>query len=121
MKLGHIGLPVKNINASQKFYDAIASFVGLDKIDDHKDFVGYGALGLYQFYLHLDKEPVTGLHLCFEVGSMQQVDDFYHGGLLAGGIDNGKPGIREEYGADYYAAFLLDPDGNNIKALYRAD
>jgi len=65
------------------------------------------------------REPVTtGLHLCFHARSREQVDAFHAAGLGAGFQSNGEPGYRD-YGPGYYAAYLLDPDGNNIEALYR--
>ena len=67
----------------------------------------------------VDRRPVTtGLHLCFVAQSREQVDAFHRAGVEAGFRSNGAPGYRE-YGPGYYAAFLLDPDGNNVEALYR--
>jgi catechol 2,3-dioxygenase-like lactoylglutathione lyase family enzyme len=60
----------------------------------------------------------TGLHLCFRARSREQVDSFHRVGVEAGFRSNGTPGYRD-YGPGYYAAYLLDPDGNNIEALYR--
>lgn len=62
----------------------------------------------------------TGLHLCFHARSPEQVDPFHQAGVDAGFESNGPPGYRD-YGPGYYAAYLLDPDGNNIEALYRDD
>ena len=67
----------------------------------------------------VDRRPATGgLHLCFVAGSRVQVDAFHRAGVEAGFRSNGAPGYRD-YAPGYYAAFLLDPDGNNIEALYR--
>ncbi len=118
MKLGHIGLPVSDIEKAKAFYDAIASSVGFEPIDTHDGFVGYGIEDSYEFYLHTGKPGITGLHVCFEVDTKEAVDDFYRKALSAGGKDNGAPGIREDYGPKYYAAFVLDPDGNNIEAVF---
>ena len=119
MKLGHIGIPVKNIQVSKTFYDAVSPSVGLKLIDAWDDFVGYGEDDSYLFYLHTGRAATSGLHLCFEVDTKEQVQKFYEAGLGAGGKDNGAPGIRENYSPTYYAAFVLDPDGNNIEALCR--
>jgi len=116
MKLGHIGIPVKDIAASKAFYDAIAPHVGLKLIDAHDDFVGYGESKTYDVYVHTAKAPVSGVHLCFSVDTKEQVEFFYKSALAAGGTDNGAPGIRKDYSPTYYAAFVLDPDGNNIEA-----
>jgi catechol 2,3-dioxygenase-like lactoylglutathione lyase family enzyme len=67
----------------------------------------------------VDRQPPTrGMHLCFVAGSREQVDAFHQAGMAAGYRSNGVPGYRT-YAPGYYAAFLLDPDGNNIEALYR--
>ena len=67
----------------------------------------------------VDRRPATtSLHLCFVAGSREQVDAFHAAGVAAGFRSNGAPDYRE-YGPGYYAAFLFDPDGNNIEALYR--
>jgi catechol 2,3-dioxygenase-like lactoylglutathione lyase family enzyme len=58
-----------------------------------------------------------GVHIGFRAPNRSAVDRFYSDGLKAGGRDNGRPGLRPDYGASYYAAFLLDPDGNNIEAV----
>lgn len=117
MQLGHIGLPVKDIQASKAFYDAITPHVGLTLIDAHDDFVGYGEDDSYRFYVHTGRIPSSGSHVCFEVGSQDTVRAFYDAGLRAGGKDNGAPGIRGGYSPTYFAAFVLDPDGNNIEAV----
>ena len=67
----------------------------------------------------VDRRPATtGFHLCFVAKSRDEVDNFHRAGIEAGFSSNGSPGLRE-YGPGYYAAFLLDPEGNNVEALYR--
>ncbi len=119
MKLGHIGIPVKDIQKSKTFYDAIASHIGMNCIESQNSFVGYGSKDSYEYYIHTGKSATSGIHICFEVDTKEQVQTFYDNGLLSGGMDNGAPGIREDYSPTYYAAFLLDPDGNNIEVLFR--
>ena len=119
MKLGHIGIPVANITKAKAFYDAIAPSIGLKQLADHGDFVGYGSADSYEFYVHTGKSGLSRLHVCFEVDSKKNVQAFYDEGIAAGGADNGAPGIREDYSPTYYAAFVLDPDGNNIEAVFR--
>jgi predicted lactoylglutathione lyase len=63
-----------------------------------------------------DEKPAH-LHIAFEAATRQQVDAFYRAALEAGGKDNGPPGVRPQYNANYYAAFVLDPDGHNIEAV----
>lgn len=117
MKIGHIGLPVSNIAASKKFYDAIVGDLGMKLRTNEEDFVGYGD-DSYRFYLHQGKPAVKGIHICFDVESREKVDAFYEHAVAAGGEDNGAPGVREDYSPTYYAAFVIDPDGNNIEAVY---
>jgi catechol 2,3-dioxygenase-like lactoylglutathione lyase family enzyme len=119
MKLGHIGLPIKDLKASKAFYDAIAPHIGLELLREKDGFVGYGNDKRYEFYIYMDKPAVTGLHLCFEVDTKQAVNAFHAAALQAGGVDNGAPGIRVDYSPTYYAAFVIDPNGNNIEALCR--
>ena len=119
MKLGHIGFGVKDVAASKTFYDAVAPHIGLSCIGDKLDFVGYSDNNSYQFYFHDGDQTVSGLHVCFEVDTKEQVDAFHAAALAVGGTDHGAPGIREDYSPTYYAAFVLDPDGNNIEAVCR--
>ena len=62
----------------------------------------------------------TGAHIAFLAKNRKNVEDFYNAGINAGGKDNGKPGLRPDYGLNYFGAFILDPDGNNIEAVTRA-
>ena len=83
---------------------------------------GGGALAYFADRLGLDfgigrRDPVGGAHVAFDCPDRETVDAFYANALGAGGRDNGPPGIREQYDANYYAAYVLDPDGNNIEAV----
>jgi predicted lactoylglutathione lyase len=82
------------------------------------DGIGYGqdhpVFWIDRFHPHSAKQ-----HTAFGAKSRTEVDAFYAAALKAGGIDNGGPGLRKQYGHGYYAAFVLDPDGNNIEAVYR--
>jgi catechol 2,3-dioxygenase-like lactoylglutathione lyase family enzyme len=64
--------------------------------------------------------PLRGMHLCFRAPNRKAVEAFHAAALTSGGTDNGKPGIRLEYHPDYYAAFVLDPDGHSIEAVCHA-
>ena len=75
---------------------------------------GKGSLCLYQ-----TEDRPAPLHLAFVAGSREQVDAFYRAALAAGGKDNGAPGLRPEYHAHYYAAFVIGPDGHNVEAVYQ--
>ncbi len=119
MKLGHLGLGVKDLEASRRFYDAIAPHVGLEEIDSGDTSVRYGENGSALFYIHTRSAPSCNIHLCFEVERKADVDAFYTSAIASGGVDFGKPGIRQDYSPTYYAAFVLDPEGNNIEAVCR--
>jgi catechol 2,3-dioxygenase-like lactoylglutathione lyase family enzyme len=112
--LDHVHLHAKDLPASKLFYKAIAIAMGLEdgfvEFDDH--FV------LDELYVDGDRHaPETHIHLAFQAADREGVERFHAGGLAAGGRDNGAPGERA-YHPGYYAAFLLDPDGNNIEAVH---
>jgi catechol 2,3-dioxygenase-like lactoylglutathione lyase family enzyme len=85
------------------------------------DVIGYGPKGRPQFWIvpASAEHPVSGpFHLAFAADSRRAVDDFHRAALAAGGRCNGAPGLRLHYHPDYYGAFVLDPDGNNMEAVY---
>ncbi len=110
--IDHIGIYVSDLEESRAFYFAI-----LDALGKTGDF-GCDKDCFYfdEFYVGTGRPPTNSLHIAFQAGSIDQVHAFYEAGLKAGGKDNGKPGYRQYHSA-YYAAFLLDPDGNNIEAI----
>lgn len=109
--IDHIQLVVADIRKSQAFYEAVLKVIGVPVVTGPEFF--------YADELFVSTgEPRTGrCHLAFQARDTATVDAFYAAGLAAGGSDNGAPGLRP-YHAGYYAAFLLDPDGNNIEAVY---
>ncbi len=120
MKLGHIGIPVKDIDKSKQFYDAVVEYVGLELISRGEvGNVRYGENGSTRLYVHTRNEGVKNVHLCFDVDSKEAVGSFYEAAIAAGGTDNGAPGVRPDYSPTYYAAFVFDPDGNNIEMVFR--
>lgn len=119
LALDHIGIVVLDIQKARRFYDAVLPFAGYALLEERNGFLGYGTNDPYTFHLIAGTPAVPGLHLCFSVVHTKQVDEFHHAALAAGGGDNGAPGIRAEYAPDYYAAFVYDPDGNNIEFLVR--
>lgn len=118
--LDHVSIGVKDIEASKRFYDATLKPLGyVSKYAKGTD-AGYGKDAI-QLWLGQTDKPVkedmaSGLHFCFVAPTRKSVDDFHAAGLKAGGRDNGKPGIRPNYGPTYYAAFIIDPDGYRIEA-----
>ena len=116
----HIQLVVADLAASRRFYDAIFSTLGIplggEKADAH---FWYDEL----FVSTPDGPEAAGKltgrhHLAFQAKDRATVDAFFEAGMAAGGRDNGAPGERANYHPGYYAAFLLDPDGNNIEAVF---
>lgn len=85
------------------------------------DVAGFGIGDRLDFWLaNGEKATSPTFHLSFSAGTRDQVDTFYKAAMAAGGSDNGKPGLRERHSPNYYAAFVLDPDGQNIEATCRA-
>jgi catechol 2,3-dioxygenase-like lactoylglutathione lyase family enzyme len=114
--LDHIGLRVADFEKSQLFYEQILAPLGYSVVMGFRDIVGFGVDGKPGFWISCGptSEPI---HIAFAASSPAAVDAFYEAGLAAGGTCNGAAGIREQYHAGYYAAFILDPDGNNIEAV----
>ena len=110
----HIGLRVKDVKAALRFYKAALEPLG--HVPDDSG-IGFGPRGEPALWLHAGGQAGGGAHIAFRAADRQAVDRFYAAGLKAGGRDNGKPGLRADYSPNYYAAFLLDPDGNNVEAI----
>ena len=111
----HIGLRVRDLAASQRFYRAVGEALGLVADSSAS---GFGPPGQPMLWLHEQRDGgASGVHLAFATDRREAVDRFHRAGLAAGGHDHGAPGLRPDYGAHYYAAFLIDPDGNNVEAV----
>ena len=118
--LDHVSIGVRNIAKSRLFYDAALGALGYRRLYEAPDSLGYGA-DAPMFWISPTDHPVdpdlrTGLHFCFTARDRASVDAFYKDALEAGGRDNGKPGIRDQHAPQYYAAFVIDPDGYRIEA-----
>ena len=115
----HVGLKVKDVDASVRFYSAVLAPLGLMLDSQDKTWAGLGPKGAPALWLYqADRDAsASGTHVAFTARDRAAVDRFHAAGLEAGGSDNGKPGVRADYGPKYYAAFLVDPDGNNVEAV----
>jgi catechol 2,3-dioxygenase-like lactoylglutathione lyase family enzyme len=114
----HIGLRVKDVDASTRFYEAVLAPLGHVLASRDKTGAGLGPKGAPALWLTVGKqEKNTGTHIAFRAKDRASVERFHAAGLKAGGKDNGGPGPRPDYGPTYYAAFLIDPDGNNVEAV----
>lgn len=119
--LHHVSLGTADLTRARIFYDPVMAELGLRRTLDVDEAVGYGA-GITVFSLNLpaDGERATvgnGTHVAFELEKRAAVDAFFRTALANGGRGDGAPGLRPEYDANYYAAFVFDPDGNKIEAL----
>ena len=121
--IAHVSIGVSNIDRSKRFYDAALEPLGYRCLRAARSLLGYGygrdsiALWVVQAEHPVPADEKSGLHFCFEAGDAT-VDAFHAAAIAAGGHDNGAPGLRPIYGPDYYAAFIIDPDGYRIEAYY---
>ncbi len=124
--IDHVTIRVKHLEKSKAFYEKVLSVFGyeLNLGSAEEKFYGFG----------LDKDPIfeivqatktrpahKKIHVAFKALDKKQVVQFYKVALRSGAKDNGKPGYRKNYTPTYYAAFVIDPDGNNIEAMHAAD
>jgi catechol 2,3-dioxygenase-like lactoylglutathione lyase family enzyme len=115
----HVGLNVRDFERSRFFYRHALQPLGLLETAafEESKAAAFGTEGSHGFWI-AQREPYgTGTHVAFTAPDRVTVDAFHMGALAAGGTDNGEPGIREQYHPTYYAAFVLDPDGNNVEAV----
>lgn len=124
--LGHISLGVSSYALSRKFYDATFSALNIDLVfnDPNRKILGYGPDAQTEVINIFEKgeearAPGAGTHIAFNAPSRKAVDGWYKAGIANGGKGNGEPGVREKYGANYYAAFLVDPDGWRLEAVFQ--
>lgn len=116
--IDHIQLVVRDLDASRKFYDAVLGALGFEVGGEGPDFFWIDELFVSTAKSEAAVGKLTGRHhLAFQAKDRAAVEAFHAAGLKAGATDNGRPGERP-YHPGYYAAFLIDPDGNNIEAVY---
>ena len=114
----HIGLKVRDIDASVRFYTAALGALGYEVTSQDESAASFADPQGSSLWLYADAQlPHSLVHIAFSAPERGAVDAFYREGLRARGRDNGAPGVRKDYGPSYYAAFLFDPDGNNIEAV----
>jgi catechol 2,3-dioxygenase-like lactoylglutathione lyase family enzyme len=118
--LSHVSIGAKDLAKSRRFYDVALAPLGCKCLVEGDEYLGYGT-ETPELWVLAVKKPVpadngSGLHFCFDARRRADVDEFYRAAIVAGGADNGKPGIRKDYGENYYAAFVVDPDGYRLEA-----
>lgn len=121
--IDHMGVRTGQLAAAQRFYDAAFAALGGGMryqvpmtYTAGRAVMGYGR-DRPQFWLNEGTTASEAQHVAFTARNRAEVAAFYHAALAAGGRDNGAPGLRPQYHPDYYGAFVLDPDGNNIEAV----
>lgn len=123
--LDHISFGVTDVARSRAFYDAALAPLGIARLVNVTEGTsknsGYGRGREAQFWICQDPadkpKPSEGMHLAFVAPDYAAVDAFHKAALAVGGRDNGAPGIRAHYHPNYYAAFVIDPDGHHIEAV----
>ena len=122
--IDHLGLSVADYGAAKRFYSAALAPLGLElgreypkSVTGDFDVGMFGPGGQALFIVAGGGKATPPVHLAFSAPSRAAVDAFHAAAITAGGRDNGPPGIRKHYHANYYAAFVFDPDGNNIEAV----
>ena len=115
--IDHTGVTVSDVAKSKPFYRAALGPLGYGIVMEFEGAVGFGVPPKPDFWIGEGKPNVPPIHVAFRADSRTQVDAFYKAAMAAGGRDNGAPGPRPHYHANYYGAFVLDPDGHNIEAV----
>ena len=123
--LDHVGFAVSDAERSRRFYEQALAPLGItlimtatpDQTEAGGTAHGFGSNGKPYFWVGDNERVGEGTHVAFTAETRAEVDSFYEAAIAAGGKDNGAPGIRAHYHPNYYGAFVLDPDGNNIEAV----
>jgi catechol 2,3-dioxygenase-like lactoylglutathione lyase family enzyme len=128
--LDHIGINVRDFARSRSFYATALAPLGISVVMEFDGkFCGFGrdkkpdfwvSAGKMRFQSEEQARVATPVHVCFAARSRAEVDAFYTAAMGAGGKDNGPPGVRKEYHPHYYGAFVIDPDGHNVEAVFHA-
>ena len=119
--IDHVSIAVKDLDVSTKFYEELLSVIGFSKLIEKKGTVGFGKK-YPEFWLNErknlnDSQISDGFHVCLRAASVELVNNFYNKAIELSARSGGEPGLREEYSATYYAAFIIDNDGNKIEVV----
>ena len=126
--IDHVGLRVSDLSASRQMYEAALAELGFSALGEGEfegdSYVLFGRDGSDDFSLHsVGSKPgrdrvTTGAHVAFPAPDADAVTRWHGEAVQNGGLDNGAPGLRPEYSGEYFAAFVIDPDGNNVEAVF---
>ena len=127
--IDHVGIRVSDLATSRRMYEAALAELGFEVLDEGEfegdAYILFGRGSSDDFALHaVGTEPgrdrvTTGAHVAFQASDTISVERWHAAAIHNGGTDNGAPGVRPEYSGSYYAAFALDPDGNNVEAVFQ--
>ena len=115
--LDHIGLRVRDLGVSVAFYERLLAPLGYVLCTRDASSAGFGPKGEPALWLYAARDAGGPVHVALRAKEPGVVADFHAAGVACGGKDNGPPGVRKDYAENYYAAFVLDPDGNNVEAV----
>jgi catechol 2,3-dioxygenase-like lactoylglutathione lyase family enzyme len=115
--IDHVVLGVHHLDESKHFYENALRPLGVKVVVDEPKLVGFGGDSGQPFFWLAMREPSHRVHIAFTAPNRAAVDAFHAAALRSGGVDNGPPGLRPEYHANYYGAFAFDADGNNVEAV----
>jgi catechol 2,3-dioxygenase-like lactoylglutathione lyase family enzyme len=119
--IDHVSIAVRDLAGCGQFYEALLAALGYGKLVVRPGTIGFGKkypeLWLNERRAMTPVDPDSGTHICLRASDKQSVDAFHAAALQAGGRSDGAPGMRPEYKAGYYAAFVRDPEGNRIEAV----
>ena len=115
--IDHVTLRVADMDRSRDFYARALEPLGGRAVELPSGEVAFGPSGAEDLVLAEGGPARPPVHVAFAAGTREQVEEFHVAALAAGGRDNGSPGLRPRYHAGYFAAYVLDPDGNNVEAV----
>jgi catechol 2,3-dioxygenase-like lactoylglutathione lyase family enzyme len=125
--LDHVGINVSDYGRAKAFYEKALAPLGISLLMEFGRVAGFGrgskpelwfVAGKSSYQTDAQLVDITPIHVCLKAANREQVVSFHEAALAAGGTDHGAPGLRPEYHANYYGAFVLDPDGHNIEAVF---
>jgi catechol 2,3-dioxygenase-like lactoylglutathione lyase family enzyme len=115
--LDHVIINVSDLDSARAFYTHALKPLGIDVVMDYEGRVGFGEESFPYLWIAERDEPSAPVHIALRASDHATVDAFFEAAMEVGGTDNGGPGMRPQYHENYYGAFVLDPDGNNIEAV----